>query len=147
MMTLEGVVFMHLDERMTDATYATYFRELEASLTNRHMNTRVAVVYDMPTFSSLRAMGAREGAAILKRHQEKVRATTACMAVVTQSALARAAVQTVLAVSGLTFPHRAFSGLGPALAFAAMHVTGVDPFAAERAIAETLVAQRVQPMK
>jgi hypothetical protein len=139
MMTLEGVVFMHLDERMTDATYATYFRELEASLTNRHMNTRVAVVYDMPTFSSLRAMGAREGAAILKRHQEKVRATTACMALVTQSALARAAVQTC--------PHRAFSGLGPALAFAAMHVTGVDPFAAERAIAETLVAQRVQPMK
>jgi hypothetical protein len=147
MMTLDGIVFMHLDERMTDVTYATYFRELEASLTNRHMNSRVAVIYDMPTFSSLRAMGAREGAAILKRHDEKVRQTTACIAVVTQSALARAAVQTVLAVSGLSFPHRAFSGLGPALAFAAMHVSGVDPSVAERAITDTLVAQRVQAMR
>ena len=142
MITVESVVFMHLDGRMTDATYATYLRELEASLTNRRRDARVAVIYDIPTLSSLRAMGARAAGEILKRHRQVLLETTACFAVVTPSAIARAAVQTVLSVSRLSFPQRAFGGLGGALAFAATILPEIQPDTIEQRIVEEFGVQR-----
>ncbi len=144
MMTVDNVVFMHLNGHLRDATFSVYLRELEASLANRTANARVAVVYDLPTFSSLHAMGAREGGAILKRHDAKVRQTTACLAVVTQSTLARAAVQTVLAVSGLAFPNGVFGSLGSALAYAARHLPALDAASVEHRIREALLATRAR---
>ena len=142
MLTIDSVVFMHLDGRMSDATYATYLRELEASLTTRRLDARVAVIYDIPTFSSLRAMSARAAGEILKRHRKTLLETTACFAVVTPSAIARAAVQTVLSVSRLSFPQRALGSVGAALAFAATILPEIQPVTVEERIVEAFRAHR-----
>jgi hypothetical protein len=144
MLTLDSVVFMHLDDRMTDETYATYLRELEASLMNRRLDARVAVIYDLPTFSSLRAMGARAAGEILKRHRQTLVETTACFAVVTPSPIARIAVQTVLTVSQLSFPQRAVDSIAGALAFAASVLPALQPDVVEQRIAEAFGAHRLR---
>jgi hypothetical protein len=138
MTTVDNVVFMHLDGGMPDASYALYLRALEASLGHRSRDGRVAVVYDIPTFSGLRAMSARAAGDVFNRYRETLRETTACFVLVSPSLLARVAVETVFAVSRLPFPKRTLPSLGSALAYAATFLPEIDPRSVERRIADEL---------
>ncbi len=138
MITVDNVVFMHLDDRMADDAFALYLRALDASLSHRQPPLRVAVIYDIPTFGGLRALGTRASADILKRHASTLRETTACFALVSQSSIARAAVQAAFAVSRLSFPQRTFTSVSAALVFAATLLPEINPYNVERRIDEAL---------
>jgi len=142
MTTVDNVVFMHIDGDMPEESYALYLRALEASLSHREGNTRVAVVYDIPTFSGLRAMGARSAGQLFLRHRHTLSETTACFALVSPSTMARVAAQTVLAMSRLPFPQHTSPTLGSALAFVATILPSIDAASVDRRIQEALRRDR-----
>jgi hypothetical protein len=142
MITVDNVVFLHLDGGMPDASYALYLRALEASLGHRSRDARVAVVYDIPTFSGLRAMSARAAGDLFNRYRETLRETTACFVLISPSLIARVAAETVFAVSRLSFPKRTLPTLGSALAFAATVLPEIEPRSVERRIEDELGKHR-----
>jgi hypothetical protein len=140
MMALHPVVFIHLDGRLDERSQRRYLAELAQAIGHRG-GVRVAVLYHIPVYASLLAMAARgEVVELLRRHEATLRETTACFALVTPSALIRAAVQAVFAMSRQAFPQKAYSTVRSALDDIARTLPATHPSLLERRIEDELAA-------
>ena len=128
----DRVLVVHLDERLTAASFARYRTEWLASVDARATDAQVGAFYSVPAWAGITAAMRKDWAGMLKSREATLRATTVGMAMATPSLLVRGAMSAVFWLAPPPYPHAVVDTNAAAFEFLARKVQGLDAAAFAR---------------
>lgn len=134
----DRVLVVHLDERLTAASFARYRTEWLASVDARVTGAQVGAFYSVPAWAGITAAMRKDWAGMLKSREATLRATTVGMAMATPSLLVRGAMSAVFWLAPPPYPHAVVDTNAAAFEFLARKVHGLDAAAFARRFDELL---------
>jgi hypothetical protein len=125
MVHLGRVLIVHINADITAQGQRRHLDELARAIDMR--TSPVGVLYDVPTAKSFGAMDRKEGAAVLKAREEKLRRQTTAYAMATPSMLARGILNAVFWLAPPPYRYAVVSTVTEGLNFLATYTEGMSP--------------------
>ncbi|HSQ62411.1 MAG TPA: hypothetical protein VLM85_04330 [Polyangiaceae bacterium] len=126
MAAVDDVMFVHSDERLTEAGFQRHLKALAEAIDGRREGTLIGVVYDAATSLSADAKRRQAAARMLDERRAKLKRTTAAFALATPSPLVRGALHAVFWLAPPPYPWYVVANVHAALAVLKKHMPNLE---------------------